>query len=128
MVSTIESHDERQIRKAIEMGINYRAEVMRTANTHELALRDKLALGGMGLAGESGEVVDLLKKHLFHDKPLDREKIIKELGDVYWYLEYLMIALQTDEAEVKAANVAKLRARFPNGFNAADAARKADES
>jgi NTP pyrophosphatase (non-canonical NTP hydrolase) len=48
--------------------------------------RDSKFLAAMGLAGEAGEVCDLLKKHLLHGKELDRDELNKELGDVLWYL------------------------------------------
>ena len=44
----------------------------------------QLANAALGLAGEAGEVADTLKKHLFHARPLDREAVVKELGDCLW--------------------------------------------
>lgn len=101
--------------------MNYREEVLRTAGSTDLAM------GALGLAGETGEVVDLLKKHLYHGKPLDRIKLVKELGDVRWYMEYLMAATNVTMEEVEATNVTKLRIRFPEGFSFQAAAAKADE-
>ncbi len=70
--------------------MNYREEVKRTCPQIDTdSFADKLRLGLMGLVGESGEFVDLVKKDLFHGKKLDREKALKELGDIRWYLEYL---------------------------------------
>ena len=84
-------------------------------------------MGGMGLAGEAGEVADELKKHLFNGKPLDREQIILELGDVRWYMEYLMITLGTDIHEVEEKNAQKLAARFPDGYSDEAAGAKKDQ-
>ena len=42
-------------------------------------------LAFLGLIGETGEVADILKKHLWHGADLDREHFIEELGDVAWY-------------------------------------------
>lgn len=64
-----------------------RSEWLKVPNVSRL-----LNLGAMGLAGEAGEVADLLKKVLFHDRELDRDKLIQELGDVRWYLECLCYA------------------------------------
>lgn len=50
---------------------------------------ESLGVFAMGLSGESGEVVDLLKKVVGHGHDLDKEKLIKELGDVMWYLAVL---------------------------------------
>lgn len=49
-------------------------------NNHELILNFAL-----GLAGETGEFIDVLKKHLFHGDELDRTKLIKEAGDICFY-------------------------------------------
>lgn len=102
---------------------NYRNEVMRTAN----ASKDPLALGAMGLAGETGEVVDLIKKHIHHDKPLDKDKLIQELGDVTWYLELLFECAGTTREEVERRNIDKLRKRYPIGFSPEAANARLDE-
>jgi NTP pyrophosphatase (non-canonical NTP hydrolase) len=81
------------------------------------AQRDELLnVGALGLAGESGEVIDLIKKHLFHGKPLDRDKAIEELGDVFWYIQCLAEALDVSIGEVAQKNAAKLKKRYPKGF------------
>ena len=66
---------------------------MKTFNEYQIWVRLKAgsernerATYALGLAGESGEVCDLLKKHWGHRQPLDREKLKKELGDVLWYV------------------------------------------
>lgn len=81
-----------------------------------------------GLAGEAGEVCDLLKKVHGHGKPCDREALVKELGDVMWYLANLADAHGITLSEVAAANVEKLRVRYANGFSVRAAAAKADET
>ncbi|MHB1262065.1 MAG: nucleoside triphosphate pyrophosphohydrolase family protein [Thermoplasmatota archaeon] len=88
--------------------------------------RDGLALAGLGIAGEAGEVADLLKKHLFHGKPLDRDLLAKELGDVLWYLAACCEVAGLDLGLVASANMAKLAKRYPNGFNHADSAARRD--
>jgi NTP pyrophosphatase (non-canonical NTP hydrolase) len=108
--------------------MTYRENVLRTCPNFDTDnIYQKLGLGALGLAGESGEVVDLIKKVLYHGKPLEKEKLIKELGDVHWYLEYLAATLGTTTEEIQAANVAKLRARYPEGFNFQAANARADE-
>lgn len=93
--------------------MNYREEVLRTAS----AAVDPLSLGAMGLAGETGEVVDLIKKHVHHKVPLDREKLINELGDVRWYFELLCHCAGVDMQEIEERNILKLRKRYPEGFS-----------
>jgi NTP pyrophosphatase (non-canonical NTP hydrolase) len=82
---------------------------------------------GQGLAGEAGEVCDLLKKVHGHGKPYDGDQLKKELGDVLWYLANLADAHGFTLSEVAQANVDKLRARYPVGFSVQAAAAKADE-
>lgn len=93
--------------------MDYRKEVLRTAASHP----DQLSLGAMGLAGECGEVVDLIKKHVHHGAPFDRDKFIKELGDVRWYFELLCSCVDVSMAEIEEKNVEKLRKRYPDGFS-----------
>ncbi len=71
----------------------------------------------MRLAGESGEVVDYLKKTYFHDHPLDKEKMIDELGDVLWYISSLAFVHDVDLEDVAEYNIQKLEKRYPEGFS-----------
>ena len=107
--------------------MNYREEVLRTANEGNSSWLGKLGMGGMGLAGEAGEVCDLLKKTIFHNKDLDREELVKELGDLRWYMEYLMIVTDITMEEVEQRNVEKLRARYPDGFTTQASIERKDE-
>lgn len=95
----------------------YQAEAMRTANM-DLPREMKIATFALGIAGEAGEVADLLKKHLGHGQPLDREKLVKELGDVLWYVAALADVYGIELGAVAETNLAKLRARYPDGFSA----------
>lgn len=98
------------------MTINeYMHEALRTANG--LNEKDLLTNGVMGLCGESGECVDLMKKHLFQGHELDTEHMAKELGDVAWYLAVSAYALGYDLESVLQMNVDKLRKRYPDGFD-----------
>ena len=71
----------------------------------------------MGLCGESGEAIDLLKKHRFQGHPLDTEKLKKELGDVAWYLAEAAQGLNVPLSEILQGNLNKLHGRYPNGFS-----------
>jgi len=73
--------------------------------------RERTILGALGLAGEAGEVVDLIKKGVMHGKGFDREQIILEMGDVCWYLTLLMREFNVTLDEVLEANIEKLTAR-----------------
>ena len=97
-------------------GNEYQKLAMTTLNP-DLSKKDALINGVMGLCGESGEAIDLVKKHLHQGHPLDRDKLIKELGDIAWYLAETAYALDADLDEVLEANIAKLKARYPEGFS-----------
>ncbi len=71
---------------------------------------------GMGLATESGEFLDALKKHIFYNAPLDKTNLIEELGDVMWYILIAMKHLNIDLDDVIAKNIAKLKVRYPERF------------
>lgn len=71
------------------------------------------AQGGIG--GESGEIVDLIKKHVFGGKPLDKAKIREESGDLLWYLQILWDEVGLTLEEVMKANIVKLQTRYPDG-------------
>ncbi|MCR4633022.1 MAG: nucleoside triphosphate pyrophosphohydrolase family protein [Erysipelotrichaceae bacterium] len=80
--------------------------------------KDVLLNALMGLCAESGEACDLLKKHLFQGHELNKEDLIKELGDVAWYLAEAAYALDVDLSDVLDKNIGKLTKRFPEGFDA----------
>ena len=97
-------------------GNEYQKLAMTTLNP-ALSKQDVLINGVMGLCGESGEAIDLVKKHLHQGHPLDREKLIKELGDIAWYLAETAYALDVALDDVLEQNITKLRARYPEGFD-----------
>jgi NTP pyrophosphatase (non-canonical NTP hydrolase) len=76
-----------------------------------------IAWNALGLAGEAGEVADLIKKGIFHQKGLDKENLKKELGDVLWYLTALCSDLGLSLEEVMQHNIKKLKARYPEGYD-----------
>lgn len=94
----------------------YQENALRTAPRGR-SLRDTILNAALGVTGEAGEVADHAKKYAFHDHALDRDAVIKEMGDVLWYLALLADALETTLDEVAARNIAKLRARYPDGFD-----------
>ena len=101
------------------MTINeYQALAMTTLNP-ELSQKDVLINGVMGLCGESGEAIDIVKKWLAQGHDLDREKLAKELGDICWYLAETATALDLSLEDIMAANIEKLKRRYPEGFDSA---------
>ena len=99
------------------MTINeYQSLAMKTLNP-DLSKRDVLINGVMGLCGESGEAIDIVKKHLHQGHRLDTEKLAKELGDIAWYLAETAWALDIPLEQILQGNIDKLKKRFPEGFS-----------
>ena len=73
--------------------------------------------GCLGLSGETGELLDMFKKWIFHNKPLDKDHAKKELGDVMWYVAMICHSMGWDLDEILQMNVDKLKARYPEGFD-----------
>jgi NTP pyrophosphatase (non-canonical NTP hydrolase) len=91
----------------------YQSTSSRTANPHE----GELTNYGLGIAGEAGEVADLIKKAVFHGHKIEKEKIKKELGDVLWYTGQVARLAGITLEEVATANIEKLMKRYPEGFS-----------
>jgi NTP pyrophosphatase (non-canonical NTP hydrolase) len=83
-----------------------------------LSKKDVLINGVMGLCGESGEAIDIVKKHLAQGHELDKAHLAKELGDIAWYLAETATALDLNLEDVFQANIDKLKKRYPEGFDA----------
>ena len=95
----------------------YQALAMRTLNP-DLSPKDVLINGVMGLCGESGEAIDIVKKWLAQGHALDKERLAKELGDIAWYLAETATALDIPLDTILENNLKKLAARYPEGFSA----------
>ena len=99
------------------MTINEYQRLAMTTLNPALDKKDVLINGVMGLCGESGEAIDIVKKWLAQGHELDREKLAKELGDIAWYLAETATALDLDLEDILAANIEKLKKRYPEGFD-----------
>lgn len=96
-------------------GKGYQAKAMRTASSLS---RDNLLLNGvMGLNGEAGECIDLMKKTMFQGHELDKEKLLDELGDILWYVAITCEGLGITMDEAMTHNIEKLMKRYPDGFS-----------
>ena len=101
------------------MNINEYQKLAMTTLNPELSKKDVLINSVMGLCGESGEAIDVVKKWLAHGHELDKEHLKKELGDIAWYLAEAATALDMDLEDVLQANIDKLKRRYPEGFSTA---------
>ncbi len=98
------------------MNINEYQELAMTTLNPELNKKDVLINSVMGLCGESGEAIDIVKKWLAQGHELDKEHLIKELGDIAWYLAEAATALDIPLEQIFQSNIDKLKKRYPEGF------------
>lgn len=94
----------------------YQQAAARTANA-ALTGQERLADAAAGLAEEAGEVLGLVRKHVYMRHDLDRDRLVQELGDALWCLSTVAGAVGVTLDEVAQSNVAKLRARYPAGYS-----------
>lgn len=91
--------------------------IVKFTQNKNISKEDELINYALGLAGETGEVVDLVKKYMFHGADINPTDIIYELGDALYYLVAICNVLDIDFYDIALNNNAKLMARYPNGFS-----------
>jgi len=91
----------------------------RSTRTLNRALSDSEQLLNqvIGLVGEAGEVLDLLKKHRYQGHDLNKKKLAEELGDVFYYLAGIATSVNIELDKVAQGNIDKLLKRYPDGFD-----------
>jgi NTP pyrophosphatase (non-canonical NTP hydrolase) len=83
----------------------------------------------VGIAGEAGELLDAIKKHVIYNKPLDVQNVIEELGDIEFYMQGLRGGACIMRDETLIANIEKLSRRYPNAsYTDTDAQARADKA
>src|SRR5687768_2625378 len=95
---------------------DYQSAATRTTNA-KLTHTERLLDSAAGLAEESGEILSLVRKHAFQGHELNTDKLRIELGDALWCLAITAHGAGLTLEQVAAANVAKLRARYPDGYS-----------
>ena len=100
------------------MTINEYQKLAMTTLNPNLNETEVLLNGVMGLCGESGEAIDLVKKWMMQGPELDKAHLAKELGDIAWYLAETATAIGYDLETILQNNIDKLKARYPEGFDA----------
>ena len=99
------------------MQLNEYQKLAMTTLNKDLSQKDVLINSVMGLCGESGEAIDIVKKWLAQGHELDKEHLAKELGDIAWYLAEAATALDMSLEGICQANIDKLKKRYPQGFD-----------
>lgn len=74
-------------------------------------------IAALGLAGEAGEFANMIKKITAHGHDIPVDKLAEELGDVMWYVAEAATACGLNLDDIAANNIAKLKARYPEGFS-----------
>src|SRR3982751_2910982 len=95
---------------------DYQRAAARTVNP-TLSDTERLVDAAAGLAEEAGEVLGLVRKYVYMRHELDRERVTRELGDALWCVATIATALGVSLDAVAAANVEKLRRRYPDGYS-----------
>ena len=98
------------------MNFNEYQKLAQRTSSKKISAIDKVLNGLMGLNGEAGECIDILKKYFFQGHDLDADKLIDELGDVLWYIAETCTGIGVTMEEVAKRNIEKLRKRYPDGF------------
>lgn len=94
----------------------YMALAMRSAK-HMGSVRENLIHAALGLASDSGEFVDAVKKCCIYNKPLDEENCLEELGDILWFVCLAAQTLDITLEEIMENNIHKLLKRYPEGYS-----------
>ena len=106
-----------EIVQSMSMPLNqYQKAAARTINP-ALNTEQQLHHAIHGMAGEVGEIHSLFQKE-YQGHPLDPEHMKKEFGDALWMIAEACTAMDWTLEEVAQANIAKLKARYPDGFSA----------
>ena len=99
------------------MTINeYQKLALRTNPVKDNKSTQGILQGVMGLNGEAGEAIDIVKKYLFQGHDLDNHHLALELGDVAWYVAQAADALGYDLETILQMNIDKLKRRYPVKF------------
>ena len=104
---------------------DYQRAAARTMNS-TLSERERLVDAAAGLAEEAGEVLGLVRKHAYMGHPLDRDRMIRELGDTLWCLTAIATSLGLTLDQVASTNVEKLERRYPDGYSDAASRTRVD--
>jgi NTP pyrophosphatase (non-canonical NTP hydrolase) len=87
----------------------------------------ELLHASIGIAGEAGELLDAVRKHVFDGQPLDRKNVVEELGDLCFYLEAAMQAFGIKRSDIEELNMAKLFERYKDGYSDQQAQERKDK-
>jgi NTP pyrophosphatase (non-canonical NTP hydrolase) len=103
---------------------NYIENVKRTENRDFESIKSRindhtirLQHGAYGVSTEAGEILDMLKKHIYYGKPIDYTNIEEEIGDALYYCALMLDEIDVSFEDVMDKNIKKLAARYPEKFS-----------
>ncbi|MEG2623513.1 MAG: nucleoside triphosphate pyrophosphohydrolase family protein [Clostridia bacterium] len=99
------------------MNLNEFQKLSRRTKPKDIMPSSLMQNAALGIAGEAGEVADIIKKTMYQCHPLDKEKLVEELGDVLYYIAMMADVLCYGLDEIAEKNIEKLRRRYPDGFD-----------
>ena len=94
----------------------YQKKAMVTKCPYETK-KDQIINALLGLAGETGEIHEMFKKHYSVGSKIDIENLRKEIGDVLWYLTEMCDVFGFTLEDCAERNIAKLKARHGDKFS-----------
>ena len=89
--------------------------------------KEIILMSALGLSGESGEVADIIKKIIYHGHLLDENQMVKELGDILWYVAEMATGLGMGLDFIATTNIRKLKLRYPDGFSSERSIKRSEE-
>lgn len=104
----------------------YQKGVGRTRNKY-CSVEDEMKNYCLGMASEVGELVGHIKHVVFHKWDLDEKYVLEEMGDIFWYVIALASVLELDIDEIFKYNLAKLKKRYPDGFDPGKSRNRAEK-
>lgn len=105
---------------------NYYQKLAERTAQQNMPYEEQLKNAVFGLVGETGEFVDLIKKHIYHGHELDIDKVKAELGDIGWYWQRFASILDIPLEEIARGNIEKLQSRYPQGFSTEKSVNRTD--
>lgn len=95
----------------------YQRLAFRTVNTDSnQTVKEMFTNAALGMAGEAGEVCEVIKKVYFQGHMIDYNHLVEEVGDVLWYAALMTTALGDNLEHVMQVNIDKLKKRYPDKF------------
>lgn len=104
----------------------YIKDVKRTI-PNDLSKNELITSICLGLGGEAGEILDYLKKTMYHKHPFNDNHLKEEIGDLCWYLFALINSYDFNFVDILKINIEKRLKRYPNGFNYKDSIDRRDK-